>query len=149
MGKPTRIVWIMLLGISILLSACAPVASAVGLSATATPPATVTPVPTAADPGDGGLVVTLDDAGRTIELNTGGTFLLKLGEGYDWTLDIGDQAVISRVRNVMVIRGAQGLFEALKTGQTSLAATGDPQCRQAQPPCAMPTIEFKITIVVR
>ena len=94
-------------------------------------------------------IVTLADDGQTIRLYPSESFLLKLGEGYDWAVDIADQSVVSRVMNVMVIRGAQGLYQARRTGQTMLTATGDPSCRQAQPPCAMPSRLFRLQIVVQ
>jgi hypothetical protein len=96
-----------------------------------------------------GLIVTLDNDGQTIRLHIGDSFLLKLGEGYDWTVTIDDQTVVSRVMNVMVVRGAQGLYQAKRTGQTMLMATGDPPCRQSQPPCAMPSRLFRLQIVVQ
>jgi carboxyl-terminal processing protease len=93
--------------------------------------------------------VTLENDGGTIILRPGETFLLKLGEEYDWTVTIADQTILSRVRNVMVVRGAQGLYQANQTGRTTLTASGDPVCRQSQPPCAMPSRLFKITVEVQ
>jgi hypothetical protein len=69
-------------------------------------------------------IVTLSDDGQTIRLHVGDSFLLKLGEGYDWAVTIDDQTVVSRVMNVMVIRGAQGLYQAKRTGQTMLDRQG-------------------------
>lgn len=94
-------------------------------------------------------IVILADDGRTIRLHIGESFLLKLGEGYDWTVTIADQTIVSRVMNVMVVRGAQGLYEARRPGQTTLMGTGDPLCRRAQPPCAMPSRLFRLQIVVQ
>jgi hypothetical protein len=93
--------------------------------------------------------VTLEDDGGTITLQAGERFLLKLGEEYDWTVTIADQTILSRVKNVMVVRGAQGLYEANKPGSTTLTASGDPVCRQSQPPCAMPSRLFEIKVTVR
>jgi len=75
-------------------------------------------------------IVTLDNDGQTIALKTGESCLLKLGEEYDWTVTIADQSVLSRVKNLMVVRGAQGLYEANKTGSTAL--TADVHFRPAQ-----------------
>ncbi len=94
-------------------------------------------------------IVTLDNEGQTIALKIGESFLLKLGEEYDWTVTIADPTILSRVKNVMVVRGAQGLYEANKTGSTTLTATGDPVCRQSQPPCAMPSRLFEIKVRVQ
>ena len=46
--------------------------------------------------------ITLADNGRTITLNVNETFLLNLGEGYDWNITIDDQTIFSRVVNVLV-----------------------------------------------
>lgn len=94
-------------------------------------------------------IVTLADDGQTIRLHPSESFLLKLGSDYDWTVAIADQTVVSRVMNVMVVRGAQGLYQAKRTGQTVLTATGDPTCRQAQPPCARPSRLFRLQLVVQ
>jgi hypothetical protein len=98
---------------------------------------------------DQGTNITLKDQGQTIQLKVGQRFLLYLGtDTYDWSVDIENQSVVSRVMGVMVIRGAQGLFEARSPGTTTLTATGDPLCRQSQPACAMPSILFHVTLVV-
>ena len=76
-------------------------------------------------PGGGPTVVTLDDRGKTIQLAVGQSFLLKLGETFDWTVNISDQTVISRVRNIMVVRGAQGVYDALKGKDVFGAAKSD------------------------
>ncbi len=93
-------------------------------------------------------IVTLQDNNSVIHLNVGQSFLLKLGETYDWNISIDNQTVISRVMNVMVIRGAQGLYNAHNPGETILMATGDPQCRSTVPACEMPSILFKIDIII-
>ncbi len=76
------------------------------------------------------------------------TFLLKLGEGYDWNITIDDQTVISRAVNVLVVRGAQGIYVAHKPGSATLTATGSPECLKLQPPCARPSILFKLNVIV-
>jgi carboxyl-terminal processing protease len=93
--------------------------------------------------------VTLDNEGQTVTLKIGERFLLELGEEYDWTVAVADQSVLSRVVNVTVVRHAQGLYEAHKTGLTTLTATGDPVCSQSQPPCAMPSRLFEIRVIVQ
>ena len=80
--------------------------------------------------------------GAQIPIPVNETFLLKLGEGYDWNITIDDQTIISRVVNVMVVRGAQGLYEAHKPGSFTLTAFGDPICRGGTPPCAAPSQRF-------
>ena len=103
-----------------------------------------------ATPGEtSGPIVTLADEGQTITLKLGESFLLKLGEDYAWSATVADQSIVSRVVNVTVVRGAQGLYEAHQAGSTTLTATGDPVCRQAQPPCATPSRTFEIKLIVQ
>lgn len=92
--------------------------------------------------------ITRDDNGRTLNLQVGERFLLDLGDTMEWQLQIDDPSVVSRVPNVLTIKGAQGLFEARQRGQTTLTATGDLPCRKAQPPCMAPSFLFRLQIVV-
>ena len=111
--------------------------------------ATLDPQPTSTGQTDPTPRVTLADNGKTVTFKAGQSFLLFLGEDYIWSLSISDQAVISRVKNIATIRGAQGVFNSLKAGSTTLLATGDPTCRDQQPACAQPSIQFQVTIVVQ
>ncbi len=95
-----------------------------------------------------GKIITLADDGKTISLKTNETFLLQLGEEYDWNITIDDQTVLSRVVGVLVVRGAQGIYKAHNPGQTKLTAVGDPICRTANPPCAAPSRVFRLNVVV-
>jgi len=49
---------------------------------------------------------------------------------------------------VMVIRGAQGLYEGRKEGEATLNAIGDPLCRTSTPACAVPSISFTLQVQV-
>jgi len=100
------------------------------------------------DTAPAGKTITLDDDGKTINLQVDETFLLNLGEGYDWNISIDDQTVISREVNVMVIRGAQGIYRAHKPGSATLIAVGDPPCRQSVPPCGAPSRLFRLNVIV-
>jgi len=93
--------------------------------------------------------VTLADDGQTITLRVGESSVLKLGEDYNWTVTVGDESIVSRVKNISVIRGAQGVYEALLAGKTNLTADGAPVCLQANPPCGQPSRLFAIGIVVQ
>jgi hypothetical protein len=93
--------------------------------------------------------VTLDDDGGTIQMHAGDRFLLELGSDYRWNVRVADQSVVSRVPNVTVVRGAQGIYEAHQPGQTELTATGDPECRFTQPPCGRPSRSFRVTVIVQ
>ena len=93
-------------------------------------------------------VITLADNGKSIILQTGDSFLLKLGEMYNWNVDIDDQNVVSRVMNIMVVRGAQGVYDAHNHGLAILTATGDPLCRSSVPACEIPSILFQLNVTV-
>lgn len=94
------------------------------------------------------LSVTLADRGRTVNLKVGESFLLNLGEGFTWSPVVADLNIVSRVPNIMVIRGAQGVYKANAPGTTTLNATGDPACRQSKPACMTPSLLFTINLVV-
>jgi photosystem II stability/assembly factor-like uncharacterized protein len=111
---------------------------------------TVIPLIVAVTPGSSSLTqVILADDGQTLTLQVGDRFLLDLGDAYTWTVSIENQTIVDLVFNQPVPRGAQGIFEALKPGTTTLIANGDPICRQAQPPCAAPSRLFRLTLVVQ
>src|SRR2546425_1505624 len=93
-------------------------------------------------------IATLEQNNQAISIKKGHSFLLKLGDSHDWSVDITNQTVVSRVMNVMVIRGAQGLYQAHNIGTTTLAATGDPICYKETPRCLAPSIMFRLGINV-
>ena len=115
------------------------------------------PTATAPDPGipestvtpGSERTVTLADNGTTITLQAGDHFVLKLGEIYNWEVVSSDPAVVSRVMNIMAVRGSQGIYTAHKAGQVDLTAQGDPLCRASKPACMLPSIAFKVSIVVK
>jgi hypothetical protein len=86
--------------------------------------------------------------GDAAVVGLGDEFLLLLGTDLDWTLAPIDQAIIQLVPGITVVRGAQGIFEAVGAGTTKLSATGDPPCRKVTPPCGAPSILFEVTLVV-
>jgi hypothetical protein len=91
----------------VLLAACGSPSPAASPITTPTTPVIEEPSATSSEASN--QIVTLDHDGQAITLGTGESFLLKLGEEYNWTVTIADQSVLSRVKNVMVVRGAQGL----------------------------------------
>jgi hypothetical protein len=93
--------------------------------------------------------VTLADKDQTLTFQVGQSFLLFLGNDYTWNATADDPAVVSRVPDVFVIPGSQGFFQARQPGHTTLTATGDPACRQEQPPCVAPSMVFSVQIVVQ
>ena len=121
-------------------------------------PATIMPLATlpatiesgagsSAPPMDG---ITLSDNGKTFVMHVGESFLLKLGmDIYDWSVEVDNQNVLHREMNVMVIRGAQGIYVGQTPGTATLTATGNPLCAQSTPRCMMPSILFRITVTVQ
>ena len=94
--------------------------------------------------------ITLADNGKTFLVHPGDGFLLNLGtDVFDWTVNVDDQNVLSREKNVMIIRGAQGIYQAIGPGQAVLTATGDPLCLKSTPACMTPGLLFKISVIVR
>lgn len=94
--------------------------------------------------------IVLEDNGRTFTYHVGDSFLLNLGaDVYEWEVTIGDQNIVAMKIGVTVIQGAQGIFDALAPGSTTLTAVGSPQCLKSTPPCKIPTILFKVTLVVQ
>ncbi len=92
------------------------------------------------------VIITTADTGKTITLHKGDQFLLKLGE-LDWTLSFSKPSIVNRVKNIMVIRGAQGIYTADTIGTTVLTGTGKPICAEGSM-CAMYMVAFKVTLKV-
>ncbi len=91
--------------------------------------------------------VTLADDGGTITLPTGTSFLLALGSDFDWQVQIADPAIVSPYPHAVIPPDAQGIFTATQQGQTTLTATGNPQCASETPRCLAPSRGFRIQIV--
>ena len=100
------------------------------------------PTPPTASP------ITLEQDGATLTLRVGQRVLLMLGEAFLWDVAPFDTRVVERVPNVTVVRGAQGIYEAVGVGSTDLSATGDPPCRQSEPACGAPSRLFRVHLVV-
>jgi predicted secreted protein len=93
--------------------------------------------------------VTLAQDGETLRMRVGQTFLLALGAPPpDWKVTVADQGVLSREVNVLVVRGAQGIYRAVAPGTTTLRATASYPCRTANPPCMVPERLFQVTVEV-
>jgi len=95
--------------------------------------------------------ITLADNSKTYLLHPGDSFLLNLGtDEFNWTVNIDDENVISREKNVLPIRGAQGVYQASSPGQTVLSAVGDPICQKSTTSmCPAIAVFFKVTIIVQ
>jgi len=81
-------------------------------------------------------------------LPVGQSFLLFLGNDYTWNATADDPAW-SVVCPTCLSSQALRAFPGRQPGHTTLTATGDPACRQEQPPCAVPSMVFSVQIVVQ
>jgi hypothetical protein len=122
--------------------------TAIVRSATVGPAVTLGPVmtPTALH---GPVTITSDDNLQTLHLAVGETFVLKLGAPMDWHVRVGDERIVAPIPNAALPVGTQGVYKALAAGQTELLADGEAPCRKAHPPCMIPDMLFRLTIVVR
>jgi hypothetical protein len=95
-----------------------------------------------------GLVVTLEDVGKPISLRVGDRFLLFLSKAdYEFTSASLDESILKKVTDVDV-PGSQGVFEAVRPGNTKLIATGERPCAKAIPPCLAPAIYAEFNVIV-
>ena len=130
----------------LVVAGCVGAGSSIAARPTQASPATTSPVPSQAGATAGVLVVTAADDGTVLHLAVGQQFLLNLGPAMDWTVTVADQQIVQRVIGVLVIRGAQGIYEARTAGSTSLSAVGSPPC--ASGICPLYRLGFRVTITV-
>jgi len=93
-------------------------------------------------------IITLADNDKKINLKEGESFLLKLGDNYNWNIVIDNQTVVSRMMNIMVVKGAQGIYEAHSPGLATFTGIGEPLCLTDTTPCKIHSIPFVLNVVV-
>jgi len=97
-----------------------------------------------------GLVLTLEDTGKTINLKVGDKFQVVLQkEGYTWTLDTSDSKLVTPLASEPLLPGAQGVFQATGTGVVRFSAVGELPCHNSNPPCSAPILGFQVTLVIQ
>ncbi len=154
---------------SLALAACTPLPPGAAPGATALPasetPATpvtltsiVTSTPAATAPASAEThsappeqvspAISLEQNNTTLVLQVGGRFLLKLGETDRWNITIDHPEVVSRVQNITVVKGAQGVYEATQAGKAILNAAGTQVCDPSQGACSHLVILFTLNIIV-
>ncbi len=124
---------------AVLFAAC----SAAVSSNVATSTATASP-----STGPRGAQITVADDGQTVAMQVGERITVALGEQYRWEVTSSNTAVISRLPQFLMVRGAQGIYEAHKAGQATLQATGTMVCAVGQPCPALARV-FRVTVTVR
>jgi len=96
-----------------------------------------------------GQVITLQDAGKPINLIVGERFLLFLTkDAYEFSATVLDETLIKKVTDVEV-PGSQGVFEALRPGTTKLEAVGELPCAKTKPACLAPAIAVEFPVIVK
>lgn len=118
-----------------------PAETTVTLVATRAPIAPIGPAPSSTALPEQPPIAAED--GQVVHLKVGELFEFKPGSGSGWMVKIGDEQIIAPVA------GKPGSYKALAPGETSLVATRTPACRQAKPPCMLPTVVLHIMIVVQ
>ncbi len=83
-----------------------------------------------------------------IPFAVGQRFLLNLGQDFTWTIVVEGPTIVSRVANITVVQGAQGVYEAKKTGSTVLRATGAIVCPPGKA-CIQIAREFRVQLIVK
>jgi hypothetical protein len=95
-----------------------------------------------------GRVVTLDDVGKPISLRVGDRFMLFLLKGeYEFTPAVLDETILMKVTDVD-FPGSQGVFEAVRPGNTKLLALGELPCAKSEPACLAPSISAEFPVIV-
>jgi hypothetical protein len=110
-------------------------------------PGTGQPTPGPGTPISGPSVVTAAYSGQTLAYTVGQSFLLSLGTGYQWTVQIDHPAVFQRKVNVLVIKGAQGIYDARTAGQATLIANGRMVCSNPQSACPALVRHFEVHLI--
>ncbi len=86
--------------------------------------------------------VTLADSGRTFSMRVGQDFTLALGE-LAWSIHQADPGILAPLPSPLV-PGQQGIYQAVRPGQTGLRGSGRPVCGPGQA-CPMFIVAFRIT----
>jgi hypothetical protein len=98
-----------------------------------------------------GKTILFDDLGKTITLSVGEKVMLLLKrDNFEWMPSVQDPAILLKVEDPTLVPGAQGIYQAQRTGKTALNAVGELPCSKLKPPClAAPAIQFTADIVVQ
>jgi len=118
------------------------------LSACSGGPVMLPPVTGTSTDTTGNVVITNADGNKTIEVHKGDRVAVQLGDTQNWSVEFDPTGILTRVPNILVIRGEQGVYTATATGTTTLKATGTAICAAGQA-CPMYAILFQTTIVVK
>ncbi len=88
-------------------------------------------------------IITLTDNQQNLLLAVNDTFVLQLDEAMEWNISADDPQI------VVPVDGKPRTYIAKTRGQTSITAVGEPLCRNAQPACMMPSMLFRLVLIVK
>ncbi len=147
--KRLSLILLCLLMLITALAGCAPAAG----NGSAAPQQEKSQPTTASDQGSSGaggdqLVVTLDSAGKTIDMKTGQRITVKLDETYNWEIDVTPDLIVGPVKDATLDKTVQGVFEAKMVGKAVIQATGKPACAKDNPPCTKENKQFNVNLTV-
>lgn len=96
-----------------------------------------------------GVTLTQENVGKPVHLSVGQRVLVSVKLAYyNFTTTVQDDAILKLVTGPALQPAAQGLYEAQRRGQTQLAVTADPKCRDLEKTCGMPSYHYVFDIVV-
>jgi hypothetical protein len=139
---------VLLLCLLMLITALAGCAPAAQNAAPAAKQESTQPAGDQSPSGENGQVITLDSAGKTIELKTGDQLTVKLGEDYVWEIDVTPDLIVGKVDDATLGKGEQGVFQAKMVGKAVIQATGKPACAKDSPPCDKKNQQFNVNLTV-
>lgn len=90
------------------------------------------------------VVISMGDSNKTIPVKLGRRLEVNLGE-QNWKLSWSDPSIVKAVSGVPSM--GQGLYDAVKTGTTTLTGEGRPICKTGEM-CAQYIVSFTATVVV-
>jgi len=97
----------------------------------------------------GGRIITLDDSDQTVEMQVGDRFMVFFQRDvYEFDLSFDDPTLTKRVDDSELLPGAQGVFEAERSGSTTLTGVGSLPCHKSTPPCEAPSIGVQVHLVI-
>jgi len=116
----------------------------------------ITPLPPGSGPGSGRVltpdasgrvILTLpDEAGAAVTLAPGNRLELRLGSGYDWSVQVSDATLLTG--SGPVAGAGPAVYQAQHAGRVTLSATADPLCRKANPPCGLATRVYDVPVTI-
>ncbi|MES2436884.1 MAG: hypothetical protein V4519_02640 [Patescibacteria group bacterium] len=111
-----------------------------------TTPATTTPIVQEPEPTN--YIVDQSYHNKSITLKVGDEFLLDLADDIDWKVTLTNSGIVEQLKTSEALQGTQGIFKAIKAGETTLNAGGGKKCAEGMA-CILIYAEFTTKIIVK